>query len=157
MQKNSARSNSVALDPLAPRFRSRSWRPTHFPTVTSDLHITDVKKSFGPANTVRPVSPPVSDIQEREQSSLTLWWPAEDISIPRYQAHAAIMSHESVWYSRPRGYGKGARSWYDFVHFLPRSLPILSSSMSSRAPRDCVFKRLNAGFLREKQMLMAGS
>lgn len=22
------------------------------------------------------------------------------------------MSHESVWNSRPRGYGKGARSWY---------------------------------------------
>jgi hypothetical protein len=22
------------------------------------------------------------------------------------------MSHESVWYSRPRTYGKGARSWY---------------------------------------------
>ncbi|KAK2602787.1 hypothetical protein N8I77_009293 [Diaporthe amygdali] len=23
------------------------------------------------------------------------------------------MSHESVWNSRPRGYGKGARSWYE--------------------------------------------
>ena len=23
----------------------------------------------------------------------------------------AIMSHESVWYSRPRNYGKGAREW----------------------------------------------
>jgi hypothetical protein len=22
------------------------------------------------------------------------------------------MSHESVWYSRPRSYGKGARQWY---------------------------------------------
>jgi hypothetical protein len=22
------------------------------------------------------------------------------------------MSHESVWYSRPRTYGKGSRSWY---------------------------------------------
>lgn len=22
------------------------------------------------------------------------------------------MSHESVWYSRPRTYGKGARGWY---------------------------------------------
>ena len=25
----------------------------------------------------------------------------------------ANMSHESVWYSRPRQFGKGARSWYD--------------------------------------------
>lgn len=24
------------------------------------------------------------------------------------------MSHESVWNSRPRGYGKGARSWYEY-------------------------------------------
>ena len=24
----------------------------------------------------------------------------------------AIMSHESVWNSRPRTYGKGARAWY---------------------------------------------
>ena len=22
------------------------------------------------------------------------------------------MSHESVWYSRPRNYGKGSREWY---------------------------------------------
>ncbi|RYN79545.1 hypothetical protein AA0119_g3157 [Alternaria tenuissima] len=22
------------------------------------------------------------------------------------------MSHESVWYSRPRTYGKGSREWY---------------------------------------------
>ena len=27
-------------------------------------------------------------------------------------ANTAIMSHDSVWYSRPRTYGKGARSWY---------------------------------------------
>ena len=27
----------------------------------------------------------------------------------------AIMSHESVWYSRPRGYGKGARAWYEIL------------------------------------------
>lgn len=26
--------------------------------------------------------------------------------------HAATMSFETIWYSRPRGYGKGARSWY---------------------------------------------
>lgn len=25
------------------------------------------------------------------------------------------MSHESVWYSRPRTYGKGARSWYNIL------------------------------------------
>jgi small subunit ribosomal protein S29e len=25
---------------------------------------------------------------------------------------SAIMSHETVWYSRPRTYGKGSRSWY---------------------------------------------
>src|SRR5690242_2955593 len=25
---------------------------------------------------------------------------------------APAMSHESVWYSRPRTYGKGSRSWY---------------------------------------------
>ena len=24
------------------------------------------------------------------------------------------MSHESVWNSRPRHYGKGSRSWYDY-------------------------------------------
>lgn len=23
------------------------------------------------------------------------------------------MSHESVWNSRPRNYGKGSRAWYD--------------------------------------------
>lgn len=26
--------------------------------------------------------------------------------------HSKIMSHESVWYSRPRVYGKGSREWY---------------------------------------------
>jgi small subunit ribosomal protein S29e len=26
------------------------------------------------------------------------------------------MSHESVWYSRPRTYGKGSREWYVIAH-----------------------------------------
>jgi small subunit ribosomal protein S29e len=30
--------------------------------------------------------------------------------------HPHIMSHESVWYSRPRTYGKGSRSWYVSFH-----------------------------------------
>ena len=29
--------------------------------------------------------------------------------------NTAIMSHESVWNSRPRNYGKGSRSWYDYT------------------------------------------
>ena len=31
------------------------------------------------------------------------------------------MSHESVWYSRPRTYGKGSREWYVylFIHTRP--------------------------------------
>lgn len=41
-------------------------------------------------------------------------------SPPTYRCHRLFesnylppsMSHESVWNSRPRGYGKGARSWY---------------------------------------------
>lgn len=28
------------------------------------------------------------------------------------------MSHESVWNSRPRSYGKGARSWYGALHLV---------------------------------------
>ncbi|KAF4487738.1 40s ribosomal s29 [Fusarium agapanthi] len=31
----------------------------------------------------------------------------------------AKMSHESVWNSRPRNYGKGSRSWYDYISPLP--------------------------------------
>jgi hypothetical protein len=26
------------------------------------------------------------------------------------------MSHESVWYSRPRNYGKGSREWYVYTY-----------------------------------------
>jgi len=29
------------------------------------------------------------------------------------------MSHESVWYSHPRTYGKGARSWFVRSSFIP--------------------------------------
>jgi hypothetical protein len=29
------------------------------------------------------------------------------------------MAHEAVWFSRPRGYGKGSRSWYATVHISP--------------------------------------
>ncbi|KAI8714366.1 40S ribosomal protein S29 [Fusarium sp. LHS14.1] len=29
------------------------------------------------------------------------------------------MSHESVWNSRPRSYGKGSRSWYDLSPSSP--------------------------------------
>lgn len=31
---------------------------------------------------------------------------------PQRQSNTDIMSHESVWNSRPRSYGKGARGWY---------------------------------------------
>ncbi len=31
----------------------------------------------------------------------------------------ADMSHESVWFSRPRTYGKGSRQWYVTTHFPP--------------------------------------
>ncbi len=31
----------------------------------------------------------------------------------------ADMSHESVWFSRPRTYGKGSRQWYVTTHFSP--------------------------------------
>ena len=39
---------------------------------------------------------------------------------------ATKMSHESVWYSHPRTYGKGARSWS--VHLRPQSFSITSHS-----------------------------
>jgi hypothetical protein len=26
------------------------------------------------------------------------------------------MAHDAVWFSRPRGYGKGARAWYVYSH-----------------------------------------
>lgn len=35
----------------------------------------------------------------------------------------ATMSHESVWNSRPRSYGKGSRSWYDFFHISLHEIP----------------------------------
>ena len=31
----------------------------------------------------------------------------------------ADMSHESVWFSRPRTYGKGSRQWYVTTYFSP--------------------------------------
>lgn len=53
----------------------------------------------------------------------------------------STMSHESVWYSRPRTYGKGSRSWYashiqiqiPLPHYLYSSSPrsIFSSTPSS--------------------------
>ena len=52
--------NTLALNPLAPRFRRRSWRPTHFPTATSDLRLTDIRNSLGATNTVRPLSLPLT-------------------------------------------------------------------------------------------------
>ena len=35
------------------------------------------------------------------------------------QSSTDTMSHESVWNSRPRGYGKGARSWYEYTDPRP--------------------------------------
>ena len=37
----------------------------------------------------------------------------KDTTSFRRSTTTAIMSHESVWNSRPRKYGKGARSWYE--------------------------------------------
>lgn len=53
------------------------------------------------------------------------------------------MSHESVWNSRPRGYGKGARSWYEYTD------PILEEkSMSLSWPaRTNTNKDLEGGIL----------
>jgi hypothetical protein len=31
------------------------------------------------------------------------------------------MSHESVWYSRPRTYGKGSREWYVITSIEPNT------------------------------------
>jgi hypothetical protein len=31
------------------------------------------------------------------------------------------MSHESVWYSRPRNYGKGSREWYVYTYIYTLS------------------------------------
>lgn len=39
------------------------------------------------------------------------------------------MSHESVWYSRPRNYGKGARQWY-VVQLMRAFAGILSVAKS---------------------------
>lgn len=44
-----------------------------------------------------------------------------------YATTTAIMSHESVWNSRPRNYGKGARSWYG----LPPNPPVLEPPRST--------------------------
>lgn len=45
------------------------------------------------------------------------------------------MSHESVWNSRPRGYGKGARSWYAFT-ILTKPLPSLSGAKEREKRND---------------------
>jgi hypothetical protein len=34
----------------------------------------------------------------------------------KLHTHPPNMSHESVWYSRPRTYGKGSREWYVFTY-----------------------------------------
>lgn len=38
------------------------------------------------------------------------------------------MSHDSVWYSRPRTYGKGSRSWYDI--FRDKSLAFATTPLN---------------------------
>src|SRR6266498_2404802 len=65
------------------------------------------------------------------------------------------MSHESVWYSRPRNYGKGSRQWYFLFTspFLHHRIPQDSSTSSKRytdgvtlSSRVCTHK---AGLIRK--------
>lgn len=58
------------------------------------------------------------------------------------------MSHESVWYSRPRAYGKGSRSW--FVHSC--------THLSSIITDDCSVvtgERKHAGVIRKYGLNMS--
>lgn len=46
------------------------------------------------------------------------------------------MSHESVWYSRPRTYGKGSREWYVLnSRYLYRRAPIIYALGEGHAHR----------------------
>ena len=45
------------------------------------------------------------------------------------------MSHESIWYSRPRVYGKGARAWYVSPPFFPLPLQCLLHLTSLKLQR----------------------
>ena len=69
----------------------------------------DQRRHRRQVRTRRPIAP-------AERLSLTRIFPASD---PRPTKHISStrqttvnMSHESVWYSRPRTYGKGSREWY---------------------------------------------
>ena len=59
-----------------------------------------------------------------------------------YITTKADMSHESVWFSRPRTYGKGSRQWYVTTH----SSPLLRSARLTIYSRTCTHK---AGLIRK--------
>ena len=40
------------------------------------------------------------------------------------------MTHDAVWFSRPRKFGKGSRQW--LVHFTPILLSFFNTALSSR-------------------------
>ena len=110
--------------PLVSRFRRRSWRPTHTFCNLRPLQLRDqrlvscrhhCKSSLLSGRWYPKLSKRLAD------SSIA--YRRKTFSILHHEAHTAIMAHESVWYSRPRGYGKGARSWYDSFHLCFSPLP----------------------------------
>lgn len=63
------------------------------------------------------------------------------------------MSHESVWYSRPRTYGKGSRAWYATLHVLyspllrrnSRVIILLNFLLRHSRPRSGILLPLRKG------------
>lgn len=72
------------------------------------------------------------------------------------------MSHESVWYSRPRTYGKGSRSWYVLCHspphpFQTHHIIILTAMRCVRTDNHSVVtgERKHAGVIRKYGLNMS--
>jgi len=71
------------------------------------------------------------------------------------------MSHESVWNSRPKTYGKGSRSWYELLDFKRFALlfspecrrsQMLDSDANKDANINLLYSRVckhNAGLIRK--------
>lgn len=61
------------------------------------------------------------------------------------------MSHESVWNSRPRTYGKGARAWYVY-HFYCNLIDTVHPQILKALTNLCVHSRVcthKAGLIRK--------
>lgn len=86
---------------LLPCLRHRQ-RTSHSATPTRQASI------FAESRTLA-IGSPTDDDSSHERRP-----PAQTARFPPTETKSTVnMSHESVWYSRPRTYGKGSREWYD--------------------------------------------